>query len=236
MSAVGEALLQVQELDLDLDRLTRTIERPPELEIHDQMRSELSAAVARRQDNTRRTAEAENQVAGVEAETAEIAVSRQRLEGQLRNVVVVREAEALQHEIDQLAQRRDELDDLGLEALTELETLEADRIAIEASVDELESRERDAAAALAEARDHLTSERDDVLRRRDEARRNIDDSLLARYDQLRSRNSGVGVARLEGARCGGCHLDLARSELEELRSAPVEELVECPSCGRLLVR
>jgi len=59
---------------------------------------------------------------------------------------------------------------------------------------------------------------------------------VARYERLRSKLGGVGVARLDGRQCTGCHLDLSPGELDLVRHAADDELVECPQCSRLLVR
>ena len=40
--------------------------------------------------------------------------------------------------------------------------------------------------------------------------------MLADYERLRDHFGGVAVARLEGRRCSGCHLDLSTSEFEQL--------------------
>jgi predicted nucleic acid-binding Zn-ribbon protein len=45
----------------------------------------------------------------------------------------------------------------------------------------------------------------------------------------------VAVARLEGTRCGGCHLDLSTSELDAVKAVGAGEFADCPQCGRLLV-
>ncbi len=58
---------------------------------------------------------------------------------------------------------------------------------------------------------------------------------MTRYDPLRAK-LGVAAARLVGARCEGCHLDLSAAELDTVRRAPAEEIPDCPQCGRLLVR
>jgi len=63
----------------------------------------------------------------------------------------------------------------------------------------------------------------------------IDSAAIARYDRLRARLGGVAVARLDGSRCGGCHLDLSTSELEEVRAVGPGVLADCPQCGRMLV-
>ena len=63
----------------------------------------------------------------------------------------------------------------------------------------------------------------------------LDDAAIARYDRLRARLGGVAVARLEGSRCGGCHLDLSAGELDQVRATGAGELADCPQCGRMLV-
>lgn len=236
MSGPGEELLAVQLLDLELDRLERLIQSPPELAVHDLARTELTAAEARRRELADAIADTEATIENSERESTEMAAQRRRLEGQLRNVVVVREAEALQHEIDRLLARADELDDIGLSALDTLETLNAESTRADGDLEALRATEARTGAELAAARAASTEERAAVADRRGEAAGMVDAGTLTRYERLRDRNGGVGIARLEGSRCGGCHLDLSRSEVEELRAAPADELVECPSCGRLLVR
>ena len=64
----------------------------------------------------------------------------------------------------------------------------------------------------------------------------IDPALLARYERLRGRLQGVGVARLDGHKCTGCHLTLPGAEVEQVkRQAREEGIAECPECDRLLV-
>ena len=66
--------------------------------------------------------------------------------------------------------------------------------------------------------------------------RTLPESVLTRYDRLRRTFDGVAIARLEGGRCLGCHLALSTSELDRIRHAPADAVVECEHCGRLLVR
>ncbi len=66
-------------------------------------------------------------------------------------------------------------------------------------------------------------------------RQRLDAGLVDRYERLRARHGGVAVARLEGARCGGCHLDLSTAEVEAVRAVEPGTFADCPNCGRLLV-
>ncbi len=60
--------------------------------------------------------------------------------------------------------------------------------------------------------------------------------LLTEYEQVRDRSGGIGIARLVGHRCQGCHLELSAKEVDRLRHLPSEEIAYCDECGRMLVR
>ncbi|MGB8857761.1 MAG: C4-type zinc ribbon domain-containing protein, partial [Ilumatobacteraceae bacterium] len=58
----------------------------------------------------------------------------------------------------------------------------------------------------------------------------------ALYERVRKQFGGVGVARLEGSHCSGCHMDLSPRELDIVKAVPADTLAECPQCGRIMVR
>jgi predicted nucleic acid-binding Zn-ribbon protein len=64
----------------------------------------------------------------------------------------------------------------------------------------------------------------------------VANEALADYEQLRDQFGGVGIARLEGNHCGGCHLALSAVEVDRVRKLPGDARVVCEECGRLLVR
>jgi predicted nucleic acid-binding Zn-ribbon protein len=232
----GAQLLALQALDSELDHLARTIETPPELAPYDVARRTVAELERALTSIAQQQRDAEAQVVETETATAELDRQVQRLQQQLRNVVVVREAEALQHELATLAQRRSDLDDVGLVALESLEALEVQCSDVEQRLPTERERLDVAQQELETARAALSQRRDEHLVRRAEVAGSLPGGLLARYDTLRQRLGGVGAAALEGSRCTGCRLDLARGEVEALRSAPSDDVVDCPNCGRLLVR
>ena len=59
--------------------------------------------------------------------------------------------------------------------------------------------------------------------------------LAERYEALRTRLKGSGVARLVGHRCAGCHLELAPVEVARIREASPDAVVTCDQCGRILI-
>ena len=161
--------------------------------------------------------------------------SVRRLEAQLRTVVAAREAEALMHELETIAHRRDELDDQELAYLEEQSEL-ADEVArLDTDLPELEASSAATGAALKAVEASIAEELATLAAGRTELAARLDGTIIQRYERLRERFGGVAVARLEGTRCGGCHLDLSTSELGDVKAVGSGELAECPQCGRMLV-
>jgi predicted nucleic acid-binding Zn-ribbon protein len=63
----------------------------------------------------------------------------------------------------------------------------------------------------------------------------LPDPILQRYDRLRIQ-LGTAVAQLVGSDCVGCPSNLSPGEVEVIKAAPADEPVDCPQCGRLVVR
>ena len=82
----------------------------------------------------------------------------------------------------------------------------------------LESAAGAARAPLEAAVAAIDGELASIAGARTELTGRLDAAHLDRYERVRARRGGVAVARLDGSRCGGCHLDLSTTELA--RSAP----------------
>src|SRR5437879_10310855 len=64
----------------------------------------------------------------------------------------------------------------------------------------------------------------------------IPEDVLRAYERLRAKLGGVGIARIAGSSCTGCHLTLPATELAHIRHEPEDALIFCDHCGRILVR
>src|SRR6266511_1671717 len=91
------------------------------------------------------------------------------------------------------------------------------------------TRARD--AALVEIDRELESER----AAREALAPTVGEDLRTLYDQLRSRQGGVGVAALLGNTCQGCRVSISPVELAAVRRQPAEQVKRCENCRRILV-
>jgi predicted nucleic acid-binding Zn-ribbon protein len=140
------------------------------------------------------------------------------------------------HEIARLNAERSALDDeelAAMDVLAEAETELATHIADESALRDAASLADEGAAA---ARGVSQADIDSSLIIRDGLRSTFDGATLKQYDTMRGNHNGVAIAKLNGLQCDGCHLDLSRGEVDAMKRLPEDEVVECPNCGRLLVR
>jgi predicted nucleic acid-binding Zn-ribbon protein len=231
-------LLEVQAADSALDRLAVRRRNLPELAEIDKISDQLSAlddgfvgVTTEIRDLGRAQRKLEDEIEMVRGRAAR---DRSRLDsGQIANA---RELENLSSEIASLARRQSALEDDQLEIMEQVEgkesdaaRLDADRTRLRAELDVLTSQ-RD--AAFVEIDTDATMLRDS----RGGLLPDVPPDLLTLYQKLRTSNGGVGAARLVRRRCEGCHLELSGADLREVAAAPLDEVVRCEECRRILVR
>ena len=234
--AVQRRLLDLADVDAELVRLAHRRRTLPET-------AELTAAEA-----AVRTAK--DALVEVETRAGDLDRDIRRLERDVEAVraradrdhkilagagVGAKQAADLQHELETLARRQSVLEDEELEVMEQREALGMDVQHAQRTLDEAQAHE----AAVTERRDTAVADIDagEAGRRRDREAvvADLPADLLAEYDRRRSR-SGTGAALLRERRCGACRLELDRTALAALRTAPPDEVAHCEECGTVLVR
>jgi predicted nucleic acid-binding Zn-ribbon protein len=232
----GEALWELQQLDTALHQLQRRLTRLPEAETFaaaERRLAEHHAAIAAAGKQLSASA---TTIETIEHESEVLTAKRTRLEQQLKIVTETRQADALNHEIETLNTHRDELDDRELEAMEQQSDAEQRLAELAANEDAVVAIKESAAAELAVAKGAGADEEAELTTRYDAARAALTAEEVILYDAQRARHDGIGIAKLIGLRCDGCHLDLSRAEVDAFKALPADELVDCPQCGRVLVR
>ena len=154
----------------------------------------------------------------------------------LSGAIPAKELESLQHEIESLARRQSDLEDTQLEVMERREGAGGRLAALRADLDAVTA---DLGTATA-ARDKAYGEIDEAAARdtadRSAVAAGIPPDLLALYDRIRAASGGVGAAVLRQRRCEGCRLEIAGTELREIRAAAPDDVLRCDNCRRILVR
>lgn len=232
----GEALWELQQVDIALHQLQRRLTKLPEAETFAAAEDRLAQHKAAVAASGKELSDAEATIDTIEHESEALTSKRHRLEQQLKIVTEVRQADALNHEIETLNAHRDELDDRELEAMEQQANAEQRLRELAADEDAVVAMKESAGADLALAKGTGAEEEADLTAKYAAARAVLSSEEVALYDAQRARHGGIGIAKLIGVKCDGCHLDLSRAEVDAFKALPPEELVDCPQCGRVLVR
>ncbi|GAB3496816.1 zinc ribbon domain-containing protein [Flexivirga sp.] len=230
-------LLDLQKLDTRLDQLghrERTL--PVQTQLDEAtaragtLAEEVVLARTALQDNARAVSKAD----------ADVQLVRDRAERDRRRLEsgtgTAKELQNLQHELETLARRQSELEDVELEVMERAESLQSDLTAKEAAQQEAQQRVEELQSAKDKALAEIVAERETVERDRANVAPGVGADLLALYDKLRDQMGGVAAAALQQKRCSGCGLELGQADLARIRAAAEDEVVRCEECRRILIR
>lgn len=227
-------LLALANLDLEITRAKVSLNNLTSGEAFSQLRQAQRDAAAA-------LIEARNALDGVELELtraeADLQLVEQRIQKdnlRLNQTSSSKDAQGIQSELDTLAKRKSELEDLELAILERKENSEAayktvlsDKQSID---DELASKESANEAEIMKIRSGLDLS---SAQRLQQAAR-IDQELVELYEKKATR--GVAVGRLLGTECGACRMTIGATALAEINSLPRDEIATCPDCQAILVR
>ena len=140
----------------------------------------------------------------------------------------------IEKEIEALGRQRSDLDGKVLELMEQVEQAQAELAVAEAAAQQADSHRADVLAAYRSRYEKLELELSSLTRQRPEEAAKVEDkTLLRRYDEIRGKAGGVGIARIEGSSCGGCHMTLPAVLIKAVREEAQAQT--CENCGRLLL-
>ncbi len=231
-----EPLLALQERDLALDRLRHERETLPERALLATLTERLRALAATRDARQAERDEIARQEQRYAEEVQQLGEQAGAAEQRLYSgeVASPRELQALQADVAQLRRRQRTIEDRELGAMEQREPLDGALATAAAEWDAVEAEATEARAALERREGELDGSVATEQAARDQLAAGIEDGLLADYERRRARANGVGVARLVGSTCQGCHLSIPATEVDRIRKGD-GAIAYCDNCGCILV-
>ena len=232
------SLLVVQQHDTAIVQLHHRRSHLPDRQVVVELEASRLALEAKRAPTVAKEAALSTRQASLEAQIAEVDAKIASADRSLYGgtVTATRELQALEADLASLKRRRNELEDLELEVLVDREPIDATLSASAAELADLDARLEQARAAEVLAAATVDASAVSETEARATAVAGVDGALLARYDAIRAKNKGIGIARLEGGTCGSCRLKIASVELDRIRILGPDAIVTCDECGALLAR
>jgi hypothetical protein len=230
-----DRILELQELDTSIDRLTQRREQLEEGEAIAAVRAETEEAESRLGELRlgldavgRESSRLEHEIESMGSKLA--AEEKRMYDGSIANA---KELDALQHEISSLKDRRSRAEDELLDQMVRREDMEARATTAETELAAVRARldavGGDSVRELQEVEAGLTDRRNE----RDALVPALDEDLLELYEDLRRQKKGVGAAAIVDGVCQACHEKLSAVELDRLKHD--DGIKRCEYCRRIVV-
>jgi len=232
-----EALLVVQDHDVALDRLRHRRDTLPERAALAAVLADAAAVAARTQAVTadRDILAREETRLDDEARTLEARAKDVEAKMYSGEVSSPRELQAMQADVEQLQRHRRDVENRELEVMEQREPFDAELASLAERRAALAADAAAIGATIAEAEAEVDAEAQVERDARDVLTADLDAALLAAYEQRRANAQGVGIARLVGTTCQGCHLTIPSTEAQRIKHAPEGSIESCDNCGCILV-
>ncbi len=223
-------LIKLQEVDLQISKITRELETEPEA--IQELRAELQKA-----QQGLETAQSELSVrekikkeAEFELQSCEDRIKKSKQK--MAEVKTNKEYQAILTEIDSLEAMKSEWEEKIIVAMDEIEKAKQVVAEKEKVVKELEKRLKEARQRLEQSFSHFKKELVELRHKREEMAKDVDKELLKRYDFIRLRRNGRAIVAVDAEVCEGCNMRIPPQKYNELLKS--DKLMTCPTCQRII--
>lgn len=232
-----ESLLMLQEHDGALDRLLHRRETLPERDTVASGEASLGVLAAEIGVLTGERDEIADEEKRLDDEASTLREKAAEVEAKMYSgsVSSPRELQAMQADIEQLRRLQRNLENRELELMEARELLDATLVELDTQRTALWDEVERARSALEAAEAAIDQEMADERKAREAIAGELEPALVGDYERRRARARGVGVARLVGMTCQGCHLSIPSTEVDSIRRAPEGSISYCDNCGCILV-
>jgi len=228
------ALYELQEIDVQVSQVNAKLAA---LDGAKDLRRKYSAAKAALEAADKELTSIETELKDSELRLKTIDEKRNMFEKRLYGGAITnpKELGAIEKEIKMLKGQQSELDGRTLELMDSVEASRTRDEENRKTLAEIEGLARKAIAHEASLKKKLDAELAELTAKREaEAAKATDKRLMARYETVRKRIGGTGIAKVANHQCGGCHVSVTSFTTRKLFED--KEIIECENCGRILVQ
>jgi predicted nucleic acid-binding Zn-ribbon protein len=225
-----DGLVRLQQVDSQIDEHQHRIEAlrtalrgNPELNAaqvaYDEAKSRLAAAEKRGRDLDWDVGDRSNKIADLD---------KKLYGGTIKNP---KELAGLQTEIQHMRETLAGVEEKALASMSEIEEARATAAARERALSDAQARWKSSERAYKTEGQGLVAALAELKNRRPALAAGVSAPTLARYEDLRKRQHGLAVARVDRNICQGCRTTVPTAQVQMARQG---QLAHCSSCGRFL--
>jgi predicted nucleic acid-binding Zn-ribbon protein len=228
-------LLELAECDLALSRAHQQVKGLAESLHIPTLVSAVEEIKSRRHDVFIELESVRSELARAEADVSVVEARIAKDTERLAHTASAKDAQGLEHELESLAKRRSDLEDIELAIMDKVETLDQAMASIDQELGTAEAALLDARDREASESERLSGEILVLTETRTALVGRLPEDLYALYERQRERY-GHGASHLRAGISSASGVALTESDLQDIRRAPVDQVIMCPDSNAILVR
>ncbi|MDO5722198.1 MAG: hypothetical protein Q4P06_06635 [Actinomycetaceae bacterium] len=230
-------LLELQQVDTRIAQLRAAQRKHPALATLEELQGR-HADLERAQAGARsHVGDCKREASGVEADLERLVARQDKMSARLAaGEGSPKDLQAIQYELDQMAQRREVLETEVLTLMDALESAESKVAAIGEQLEALAASKDEAQAELDAALGEVGAELAEQVSKRESLAAQLDGALLDEYEHCRSRTGGLGVLEARGRQIVGMMTDLSEEEWHGILTMGEDEVYVSEELDCLVVR
>jgi predicted nucleic acid-binding Zn-ribbon protein len=226
-------LLDLQEIDLQIDRLLDQRQSLPELKQYKAVHENVQEKEGERVQTAAELRQLELDLDKAEGELELLENKLEEHETRLfAGGMSARETEHMRLEVQSLKGQKGAMEERVLEMLENVDPAREALQQVDAEIARLNATKSELESTIKDQWKKIDAELARKEERKENALQPIDEELLELYEKLRNIKEGVAVAAYDHGVCGGCHMTLSPAEQDE---AFASGLPRCVHCRRILV-
>ena len=148
-------------------------------------------------------------------------------------IVDAKELLNLQEEVKSLKKSDDKIEDQMLELMIKIDDLLKEIKDIQKEKEKLEVYINNIKKDVSRHVELLEKKIGDLKEKRNTIVSNIPEDYLNKYEELKSKKSGVAISVFKDNFCSVCNMKVSASDAEKIND--LDKIYKCPSCGRMIV-
>ncbi len=223
-------LIELQKLDLEIINIEKSIQNIPQsLQKAQKAQQELLKKI---EDLNALIEEKKKQKDLFESELKEEYHRLKVTQARLIQIRGSREYQLLLREIEEIKKANKQKEEEILKLMEEIESLEKEKEELEKKLEEVNQKLKEEQDKFNAYCEELSSNKEKLLQKRQEIAEKIPTRLLKKYESVKVKKGGIGIAPVINAVCEGCHMAIPPQLYNELQKD--NRYYECPHCKRLI--
>ncbi|QER41567.1 hypothetical protein F1847_01970 [Thermodesulfobacterium sp. TA1] len=223
-------LIELQNLDLEILKIEKAVQEVPQsLQKVQKEKDQLLNKI----ENLKSLLDEKNRQKNLFEE--ELKQEYQRLKSTQARLVQIRgtrEYQLLLREIEEIKKANKQKEEELLKLMEEIEKLEQEKAKLEEEFTKVEDIFNQEKQKFDDYCSQLNQDKEKLLEKRISLSKKIPSRLLKKYELLRERKGGLGIAPVDNYVCEGCYMAIPPQLYNEIQRD--NRYYECPHCKRLI--